>query len=326
MRRLSCVVLLAAVGLLCTGSARALRIPGATYSGAHSAGGAVALTVSPSGSEVDSFSFEMLPLGCGTFLTGERHFSAPITNDAFSYTAQSEGDISVSGAFTGLQSAQGTLSWSGSFCGGDHPTVTWSASTSSPPDADLSVTLLPPSDPVLAGEQVRYLATVTNAGPATALTPTLTATLPATVSFVSGTASNGLGPCGSSGVVVTCPLQSMPSGGSTVVGIAVQTSVAGPITVSLSVASASPDPRSGNNTAGVQTTVQAPCIVPNVRGRLLSAARRALAAAHCRAGKVTRRYSRKVKKGRVVSQDERPRTRLFPGSTVDLVVSRGRRR
>ena len=106
----------------------------------------------------------------------------------------------------------------------------------------------------------------------------------------------------------------------------VKTSQPGSITVSLGVASASPDPSSGNNTATLKTTVRAPCIVPNVRGRRLPAAKRALAAAHCKAGKVTRRYSRTVAKGRVVAQDERAGTRLAPGTAVDLVVSRGRRR
>ena len=326
MRRLVCLVLLAAAGVLCTGSARALRIPGATYSGTHSGGGTVAFTVSATGFEVTSVSFENLPLGCGTYLTGERTVNAPITNDAFSYTAQSESDISVSGTFTGLQTASGTLSWSGSFCAGNHPTVTWEASTSSPPDADLSVTVTALPDAVTVGGDVTYRATVANAGPATAFTPTLTATLPAGVSFVSGAASDGIGPCRAAGAVVTCVLQSLAAGRSTVVGVVVKTSRAGPFTVSLSVASASPDPSSGNNTATAKTSVRAPCIVPNVRGRRLPAAKRALAAAHCRTGKVTRRYSRTVKKGRVVAQDEPPGTRLAPATTVDLVVSRGRRR
>src|SRR5919198_4637878 len=325
MRRLTCLVLLAAVGALCTGSARAIRIPGATYSGTHSVGGTVAFTVSPSGFEVTSFSFENLPLGCGTYLTGERTVSAPITNDAFSYTAQGESDISVSGTFTGLQSATGTLSWSGSFCAGNHPTVTWEASTSSPPDADLSVTVTALPDAVLVGDNVTYRATVANAGPAAAFTPTLTATLPSSVTFVSGTASDGIGPCRAAGAVVTCLLQSLPAGRSTVVGVVVKTSHAGPITVSFVVASPSPDPGPGNNTARLGTTVRAPCIVPNVRGRRFPAAKRGLAAAHCKVGKVTRRYSRTVKKGRVIAQDEPPGTRLAPGTTVDLVVSRGRR-
>jgi uncharacterized repeat protein (TIGR01451 family) len=326
MRRLTCLVLLAAVAALCTGSARALRIPGATYSGTHSGGGTVAFTVSPSGFEVTSVSFENLPLGCGTYLTGERTVNAPITNDAFSYTAQGESDISVSGSFTGLQTATGTLSWSGSFCAGNHPTVTWEASTSSPPDADLSVTVTALPNTILVGDDVSYRATVANAGPATAFTPTLTATLPSGVTFVSGSASDGIGPCRATSTVVTCVLQSLPAGRSTVVGVVMKASQAGPFDVSLRVASASPDTRSGNNTAALHATVRAPCIVPNVRGRRLPAAKRALAAAHCRIGKVTRKYSRTVKKGRVVSQDEPPRTRLAPGTRVDLVVSRGRRR
>jgi uncharacterized repeat protein (TIGR01451 family) len=326
MRRFASLVLLAAAGVLCTGSARALRIPGATYSGTHSGGGTVAFTVSPTGFEVTTVSFENLPLGCGTYLTGERTVNAPITNDAFSYTAQSESDISVSGTFTGLQTATGTLSWSGSFCAGNHPTVTWEASTSSPPDADLSVTLTAEPDTVIVGDQVTYRATVANAGPATAFSPTLTTTLPSGVTFVSGAASDGIGPCRVAGAVVTCVLQSLAAGRSTVVGVVVKTSRVGPLTVSLSVASASPDPGPGNNTTTLKTTVRAPCLVPNVRGRRLPAARRALAAAHCKAGKVTRKYSRTVAKGRVVAQDERPGTRLAPGTAVDLVVSRGRRR
>src|SRR5919202_67455 len=322
VRRLTWLVLLAAAGVLCTGSAHALRIPGATYSGTHSGGGTVAFTVSPTGFEVTTVSFEMLPLGCGTYLTGERAVAAPITNDAFSYTAQSESDISVSGTFTGLQTATGTLSWSGSFCAGNHPTVTWEASTSSPPDADLSVTATASPQSVLPREEVRYLATVADAGPAAAFAPTLTATLPSSVTFISGTASDGIGPCRSAGTVVTCALQSLAAGRSTVVDMLVKTSQPGPITVAFGVASASPDPSSGNNTATLKTTVRAPCIVPNVRGRRLPAAKRALAAAHCKAGKVTRRYSRTVKKGRVVAQDERPGTRLAPGTSVGLVVSR----
>lgn len=326
MRRLTWLILVTSAVVLCTGSARALRIPGATYSGTHSGGGTVSFTVSSTGFEVTSFSFELLPLGCGTYLTGDRTINAPITNDAFSYTAQGEGDISVSGTFTGLQTATGTLSWSGSFCAGNHPTVTWDASTSSPPDADLSVGAGAAQDTVLPGDEVTYHAAVANAGPAAAFAPTLTATLPQGVTFVSGTARDGIGPCRGTSEVVTCVLQSLAAGGSTAVRVVLKTSRAGALRVSFSITSASPDPRPGNNTATAKTTVRAPCIVPNLRGRRLSAARRALAAAHCATGKVTRKYSRTVKKGRVVAQDERPGTRLAPGTTVDLVVSRGRRR
>ena len=68
------------------------------------------------------------------------------------------------------------------------------------------------------------------------------------------------------------------------------------------------------------------CVVPNIRSRTLPVARSALAKASCRAGRVTRRYSRTVKKGRIISQQPRAGARLAELAKVNLVVSRGRRR
>ena len=67
------------------------------------------------------------------------------------------------------------------------------------------------------------------------------------------------------------------------------------------------------------------CVVPNVRGKTLSAASRRIKAAHCRVGKVQRAYSKTVTKGRVVSERPRPKTKLVSGGKVNLVVSRGRK-
>ena len=67
------------------------------------------------------------------------------------------------------------------------------------------------------------------------------------------------------------------------------------------------------------------CVVPNVRGKKVPAARTALKKRRCTAGKITRRYSAKVKKGRIVSQKPRPGTRLRDRGRVNLVVSRGRK-
>ena len=66
-----------------------------------------------------------------------------------------------------------------------------------------------------------------------------------------------------------------------------------------------------------------PCRVPPVRGRKLSVARAAITRRACRVGKVTRVRSRKVKRGRVVSQSPRPGTTLPNLGKVNLVVSRG---
>ena len=73
-------------------------------------------------------------------------------------------------------------------------------------------------------------------------------------------------------------------------------------------------------------TVVAPCVVPNVRGKTLSSARRSITAAHCAVGKVTKAYSTKVKSGLVISQSPAAKKTLSPGAKVNLVVSRGRRR
>jgi Regulator of chromosome condensation (RCC1) repeat/PASTA domain len=68
------------------------------------------------------------------------------------------------------------------------------------------------------------------------------------------------------------------------------------------------------------------CRVPAVIGKGLTAAKRMIAKRHCRTGKVTYAYSRKRKKGVVLSQNRRPGSALPGGSRINLVVSRGRKR
>jgi hypothetical protein len=66
-----------------------------------------------------------------------------------------------------------------------------------------------------------------------------------------------------------------------------------------------------------------PCRVPPVRGRKLSVARAAITRRACTVGKVTRVRSRKVRRGKVVSQSPRAGTALPNLGKVNLVVSRG---
>ena len=68
------------------------------------------------------------------------------------------------------------------------------------------------------------------------------------------------------------------------------------------------------------------CVVPNVKGKTVPTARTALGRARCALGRVSRAYSRRVRKGRIVSQSRRPGTRAPRGTRVNVVVSRGRRR
>ena len=67
------------------------------------------------------------------------------------------------------------------------------------------------------------------------------------------------------------------------------------------------------------------CVVPNVRGMALRAARRSIARGRCRLGRVSRKASPRLGKNRVISQTPRPSTRLPLGGRVNLVVSKGRR-
>jgi beta-lactam-binding protein with PASTA domain len=69
-----------------------------------------------------------------------------------------------------------------------------------------------------------------------------------------------------------------------------------------------------------------PCLVPRVKGKTLSAAKRSIKAHDCSVGKVKHASSRTVKKGHVISQRPKPGMQLKHGARVNLLVSRGRRR
>jgi hypothetical protein len=68
------------------------------------------------------------------------------------------------------------------------------------------------------------------------------------------------------------------------------------------------------------------CAVQDVRRSTFLVAKRTLARAHCRVGKVRRTYSKSVGRGRVISQKPSPYTVLPNGGRVNLVLSRGRKR
>jgi hypothetical protein len=67
------------------------------------------------------------------------------------------------------------------------------------------------------------------------------------------------------------------------------------------------------------------CIVPGLRGKTVTTARATLTTSHCSAGSVSRLYSNKVARGRVISTAPLRGGRLPGGTKVALVVSRGRR-
>ena len=65
------------------------------------------------------------------------------------------------------------------------------------------------------------------------------------------------------------------------------------------------------------------CVVPNLRADKLSKAKRALAKAGCKVGKVGHRHvSKRIRRGRVVAQSLRPRSVLPSGTAVGLTVAK----
>lgn len=110
-----------------------------------------------------------------------------------------------------------------------------------------------------------------------------------------------------------------------------QTIAANPPAAASSASSTSLTLAAAAATSSTHSTGAAParptrCKVPNLVGKGLAAALRAVKAGHCRTGTVRRAFSRKGKKGNVITQNRR-RGQLLPAKAkINLVVSRGRKR
>jgi subtilisin family serine protease len=77
-----------------------------------------------------------------------------------------------------------------------------------------------------------------------------------------------------------------------------------------------PEPRS---------PLEASCLVPNLKGKTVGQARRLLKVTRCALGAARPAYSKRVRKGRIISQSRRPAARFLLGTRVNVFVSRGRR-
>lgn len=126
-----------------------------------------------------------------------------------------------------------------------------------PPAADLSLTLTDAPDPVTAGTNLTYTATVTNAGPDPADNVTVTLPLPANTSFVSGSVAGG-GSCAGSPVVCTVT-GSIAAGASRTATITVLVAASTPtgstINASATTATSTIDLNPANNSANTSTAV-----------------------------------------------------------------------
>jgi uncharacterized repeat protein (TIGR01451 family) len=120
-----------------------------------------------------------------------------------------------------------------------------------------------PLQPVV-GQNLTYVVTVTNNGPATATQVVMTDTLPASVTFVSVSDPN----CSRIGVTVTCPVNSLANGASATFSITVTPTVAEPVTNNATVSAAQADPVGANNAASDPAMILAfgSCSAPTFSG------------------------------------------------------------
>jgi len=130
--------------------------------------------------------------------------------------------------------------------------------------ANLIAALTDTPDPVTAGANLTYNASITNAGPSDAQTVTAGLPLPAGTTFVSATPS-GTGTCTNPGVGVNGAVNCTWAGASNTstprtvsVVAAVGIATMGPLSATLTAGSATTDPTPGNNTASATTAVAPP--------------------------------------------------------------------
>lgn len=128
--------------------------------------------------------------------------------------------------------------------------------------ADLRIAKIASPNPVVAGNNLVYKLIVANAGPNDAPNVKVVDILPAGVTFVSATPSQGT--CSQAAGVVTCLLGLLPAGApAATVKIVVTPTQSGKITNTARVTSRVADPNGANNSASVETTVNpAPTIPP----------------------------------------------------------------
>ncbi len=121
------------------------------------------------------------------------------------------------------------------------------------PTADLLVRVTDSPDPVMVGAVVNYTVAVTNFGPAAATGVVLSNQLPAGVTFLTATPSQGS--CSQAAGVITCNVGSLSSGASATVTIAARTTVPGLITDVAGVSGGQVDLNLADNVHSAKTTV-----------------------------------------------------------------------
>ena len=169
-----------------------------------------------------------------SILTLTTSLSTPVNNHAFNINAQS---------------------------GSTSHSVPATLNVVSPTSVDLSLTKTASPNPGQVGISLTYRIIATNNGPATATNVTITDTLPAGVTFVSATTTQGN--CNGSGPV-SCSLGSLAVDNRAIITIVVTPSASGQITNSATVSANESDFDSTNNTASTMTLIQPAAASPTM--------------------------------------------------------------
>jgi uncharacterized repeat protein (TIGR01451 family) len=147
-----------------------------------------------------------------------------------------------------------TMTWGTSYSGMQLLSV--SIVNIAPTTTDMGITMTDSPDPVIVGGNITYTITATNNGPWPTTTTTVTDNLPAGVTYVSTTFSQGS--CSGTSTV-TCNLGPINSGANATISLVVTTTAANStLSNTATVASDLTDPNPANNSATATTVVNNP--------------------------------------------------------------------
>jgi uncharacterized repeat protein (TIGR01451 family) len=130
-------------------------------------------------------------------------------------------------------------------------------------DADLSVAKTDARDPVLVNTPIHYTLQINNAGPSPATNVVVTDALPAQLTFVSATPTQGT--CSFTSPNVTCQLGSLASSAGAVVALTATASTPVTVTNTVTVTATEPDSNPENNSSSQTTKISAS---PSISGRV----------------------------------------------------------
>lgn len=210
---------------------------------------------------------------------------------------------------------------------------------------DVSIAGSASPSPITTGGTSEYAFTVSNSGPGTAPIA-FTDTVPTGLTILSAVA--GSGTCSTTGQLVTCTITGLASGSTAQVLVIVSAASAGSYqdTAAVSIEFADPTPADNSTSATLDVVdpvvptpapgpgpaapvspltapATASCHTVSLAGIPLTVAKTVIPTLNCSVGKVTKKASKKVRKGYVLFTSPGPGKTLAAGSAISFVISSG---